>query len=129
MPTDDSSSKLSRGKLSITLDRGVSRLSEQWSNELTESIRPLLELPGVGLSAGEFALQNFVAACKATTVELDGKLRESATRRNALFTAVQSLGGRVRFGRQFAVALRRPDDAESQSVRGKIQTVRRFAHR
>jgi serine/threonine protein kinase len=91
VPTDESSSKLSRGKLSVTLDRGVSRLSEQWSNELTESIRPLLELPGVGLSAGEYALQNFVAACKATTVELDAKLRDSATRRNTLFAAVQSL--------------------------------------
>jgi serine/threonine protein kinase len=91
VPTDETSSKFSRGKLSITLDRGVSRLAEQWSNELTESIRPLLELPGVGLSAGEYALQNFVAACKATTVELDGKLRESAGKRTSLFAAVQSL--------------------------------------
>ena len=89
-PTDEQSSKFSRGKLSQALDRGVVRLAEKWGNELVEAVRPLAELPGVGLGACEFALRQIEAACRATTNDLDAKLRDGAARRNGLVAAVKS---------------------------------------
>ena len=89
-PTDPQSSKLTRGKLSAALDRGIGKLTDQWGNELTEAIRPLTEIPGVGLAVCEYAIGQLTAACRATMTDLEGKLRDFAARRGPLATAVQA---------------------------------------
>ncbi|MFO0938993.1 MAG: tubulin-like doman-containing protein, partial [Gemmataceae bacterium] len=90
-PSDEHSSKLSRGKLSIALDRGIARLTEQLGNELIEGLKPIVETPGIGLGACEMAIRQIMAACQATTNEIEATLREGLPRRTSLVTNVKNI--------------------------------------
>jgi serine/threonine protein kinase len=89
-PTDEQDSKFQRGKLSQALDRGVSKISESLGVELLDAVRPLAEIPGVGLAACEYAIQQLKAACQSSIHGLELKLRDLAVRRKAILQAVNS---------------------------------------
>lgn len=89
-PTDDHDSKFQRGKLSQALDRGVSKISESLGVELLDAVRPLAEIPGVGLAACDYAIQQLTAACQSSVQGLEAKLRDLAMRRKSLLHAVNA---------------------------------------
>jgi serine/threonine protein kinase len=103
-PTDEQDSKFQRGKLSQALDRGVVKLSESLGVELLDAVRPLAEIPGVGLAACEYAIQQLTAACQSTTHSLETKLRDLGQRRKGILNAVQAAAnGTDSFGSSLSI--------------------------
>jgi hypothetical protein len=80
-PTTDSDSNFRRGRLSKSLDLGLRRAVEAWTNEISDHIKEIEDLPGPRLGATETVLIQLLDTAAGATETLDEQLRVLAQKR------------------------------------------------
>ena len=89
-PTNEQDITVRRGRLSKTLDEGIRRVAEMWSNEFSAVVQPLQDLPGHRLSALETALRRISHGCSDYAEIVDKRLRLFAVKTQQARSDVQA---------------------------------------